>query len=135
MIAYPQVHGTCLLAFLTSSEEASLMQSPTQDIDLFHDEIRVGMLNHLHDIACANANMWVHEHVSASSEQIAEARLYYFKLVFEPFWDIAKDIKLRLWVGYPADDSHEKGEGVMLQPDVERDMGCFLCAYNEALSI
>jgi hypothetical protein len=115
--------------------DTTVGESPTQDIDMFHDDIRVGMLNHLHDIACANANMWVHEHPTASLMEVAEARLYYFKLVFEPFWDIAKDIKLRLGVGYPADDSYEKGEGVMLQPDVERDMGCFLCAYNEALRV
>lgn len=105
------------------------------ELDVFHDEIRVAMLNHLYNIACANASMWEHEHPGATNEQVAEARLKYFRLVFEPFWDIAKDIKLQVWVGYSTNDPCHKSQGSMLQPDVEDDMGCYLCAYNEVIDL
>ena len=100
------------------------------DQDIRHDAWKIEMLRDLWHMAFHNVVMWRNAHPNYTGEEEKSAYDRYFGMVFEPFWDIASEIKLWLEVLYEDDHYSRQGKGSMLKPDVEADMRCFSDTYN-----
>ena len=108
------------------------------DQDIRHDAYRIRMLGKLWDIAFWNMLLWRKEHPDYSGEGETAAQEYYYRLVFDAFWDIASNIKLWVDVRYydrERDPYTRQAKGSMLKPDVAMDILCFTEAYKEVLEV